>query len=423
MLFVPAIYFTILLIVILHKQGLSIAAYIIAMYAFTSAMAIFLYQIPDNGFTENFCGLHINPLPTLVYCAMPTLIILPFIHYNPQNIRNITCVNERLFNFLCYIFIGCFFFMLLFYAKDLIFRISMGSDIGELRGDQDVLAQGAQANATGLVRFISNICNSISSTSSVALLLFYYSICFLKRSKLFNALLFISSLSNILLGIIGIDRSMTIYWMLKFVLIYVMFRPYMAARTRKAIAVVSGVLFGLGLSYILLLTFSRFESRAYQSLLYYSGQSFLYFCWFWENYTPPVHNYGFLCPIISHFFIDWGYPVDAVPFGKFVEDKIGYFVNFFYSFMGSILFYLGKNWILPLSLFYYFITRIFTRTREQIDLFDSIIWFLFASVPLCGIFVYMLSEYINALGFVFILVYCLWARPKESKILTPCHTK
>lgn len=410
MIFVPATYFSLLGLYSYRKQGFSIATFMVLMYAFTAIINIPLYYFPDCIYTDDLYRIPLHWLPTLVYCLVPTLVIYPFYRFDSSKKRELTCPNERLFTILAYIFIGTLLFMLIFYASDILFRLRSGADIGDLRGDALLLSQSAQATSTGVVRLLSNICNSISSMSTIAMVLFYYSICFLKRSKAFNILLLISSLSGIIIGIHSIDRSITFYWLLKFILIYLFFLPYINAKIKKKIFAFLLIFFSLGLVYIVMVTVSRFGENTDQSLLYYFGQNYLYFCWLWDRYIPVTHNYGMLCPILSHFFIDWGCPVDAVPFGVYVQDITGDFVNVFYTFMGTITLYLGKEWILPLSILFFVLASYFVNTKDRLSIFDLIICCLWAFIPLCSIFVYMISEYVYALGFMFIFLYCLLAK-------------
>lgn len=409
MLYLPFIYYSLLLLYILRKQGLSIAACMVGVYMVTSFLSIFLYH-----FTDSFEEFTISVAPAIMYCIVPTLVIWPFYRFNSNIKREISCTNTRVFDILSYIVIGCFLFSVLFYASDLLYLRNVGLDIGSLRGDEDYLARGSQSQSSGILRMISSICNAIGSMSSISLILCFYSICFMKRKAWFNALLFLSSMSCIIVGIVSIDRSIIFYWIIRLIFIFVMFIPYFSKQTRRIITISSLGILGIVGIYLIVLTLSRFGSESINSILYYFGQNYLYFCWYWDNYVPPVTNYGFFCPIISHFFLDWGYPVDAVPFGLLVSDSVGYFVNVFYTFMGSIMLYLGKSWIVPLSMVFIILTLLFIRKDNKITLYDLIFVFLWAQIPYCGVILYLYTEYVYAMGFMFVLLYCIWARRREG---------
>jgi hypothetical protein len=86
----------------------------------------------------------------------------------------------------------------------------------------------------------------------------------------------------------------------------------------------------------------------------------------------------------------------------------------FYTFMGSIMLYLGKSWIVPLSIVFIILTLLFIRKDNKITLYDLIFVFLWAQIPYCGVILYLYTEYVYAMGFMFVLLYCIWARRREG---------
>lgn len=79
MIAVPFIYFTLLAIYLVRKNGgVDISAFLVMIYAFSALMSILLdaYNIYEiNGVYEK---ISISPLATLTYCALITLAVLPF---------------------------------------------------------------------------------------------------------------------------------------------------------------------------------------------------------------------------------------------------------------------------------------------------------------------------------------------------------
>lgn len=306
---------------------------------------------------------------------------------------------------MSWMFIVSFLFCLVLFYNDIIFRFSLGDRVGELRGvDNNV--ETAQAKLSGILRFISTIAVSICSMSAVAFILFLYSISFLKKTLWFNIFLLISSCGCVISGILNIDRSVLVFWLFNIVFIFFLFRPYLSKKTKHLLLLVAGlIVWGAGM-YLVNMTLSRFGNTALDSIYDYMGQSYLNFCWFWDNYEAPVTNFGLFIPLLSHFFIDWGYPVGAVPFGWFVGDRVGYFVNVFYTFMGTLIVYLGQWAVIPYCIIYFFIAKAIVKTRSSISIQHFIIIFIAALVPYDGVIAYVLVDYIKVFGIIVILLFC-----------------
>ena len=137
------------------------------------------------------------------------------------------------------------------------------------------------------------------------------------------------------------------------------------------------------------------------------GQSYLNFCWFWDNYDAPVVNLGLFFPVFTHFIgIDWGAPVEPVSFGMFVESRVGYFVNVFYTFMGTIMLYLGQWAVIPYCICFTLISNTILNNQRRFGIHTFIRVFIFAIIPFCGVIVYLYVDYIRALGAIVMLFFC-----------------
>src|SRR5690606_31930588 len=123
--------------------------------------------------------------------------------------------------------------------------------------------------------------------ASVIMLLFYfYSICFLNKSRYFNAIILLSSTTIIIIGILGVDRSKSFYWILTYGFMMALFWRHMSKRIRKQIFIVSLVLVSLVVVYIASVTVSRFEGRSSGTeggIISYAGQPYINFCLFFDE--------------------------------------------------------------------------------------------------------------------------------------------
>lgn len=407
LIYLPAVYFSALLIYAYRRNGFDISCCIIGIYLFTGICSILLYQNDPE-----FAGMEPSLIPAILYCSMITLVTWPFIQFNSNKPRNLKRLNLTAFNILSWLFIISFIFSLVLFKDDLLFRLALGDNIGSMRG---LRTETAQSRLPGILKFLSTVSVAICSVSAVAFILFFYSVSFLKKSKLFNFLLLLSSFGCIISGIMNIDRSITFYWIINFIFIYILFQQYLSKKIKKWVSIFAGIALWMLGSYLVLMTFSRFGDKALDSVLSYMGQNYLNFCWFWDNYEAPVVNWGIFCPVTSHFFIDWGFPVSAVPFGWFVEDHVGYFVNVFYTFMGTIMLYLGQWAVIPFCIIYSIIARKTLSIHSTIGIQNFIYIFIIAIVPYDGVILYLLVDYIKAFGIIVLLVFC--ANIKRNGIL------
>ena len=235
-----------------------------------------------------------------------------------------------------------------------------------------------------------------NSMSWIVLLLFFYSICFLKKSICFNLLLLLSSTSCIILGIIGIDRSIVFYWLLLLGFSFVLFYKYIPKKKKKWIFMSFFVLVGLLLVYFIAVTMSRFGDEgsdsegAFDSIIEYAGQNFINFCWFWDRFNLPSVNLTGLFPAINHFFI--GDP-SIVEYGKKLELKLGFFINYFYTFLGSWMIYVGQIGTIILVIIYSITARMFLAYRHTISLGVFMRVFIIGIVPACGVILYTYTSY------------------------------
>src|SRR5690606_13151879 len=140
-------------------------------------------------------------------------------------------------------------------------------------------------------------------------LFYFYSICFLKNSKRFNFMILLSSLTIIIIGIVGVDRSKTVYWMITYGFMLIFFRRYMTKSIKSTIKKVSLIFLGLILFYFIYVTISRFgenDSGTQDGVISYAGQSFINFCFFFDNIEYPRQSLQKVFPWFYRMFIDNG---------------------------------------------------------------------------------------------------------------------
>lgn len=395
-------YFLSAFIYIVRKRGVDISACIMGIYLFTAICSVYLIN-SDSDYANMSPGF----IPSVIYCSMITLVVRPFYLFNSNQKRELPIVNNTVFNVLSWSLIVGFVFSIILFKDDILIRLAFGQEIGQLRGESGSDLGTAQATLSGPFRALSSLFMVILSLSPISFILFFYSVTYLKKKWYFNALLFLSSLGCLIASIIGIDRSIFFYWIIDFIFIFILCRPYLSRKVKRTTIIIGSILLSVAFAYLLMMTLSRFEDRALESFFDYMGQNYLNFCWFWDNYETPIYNWGILCPVSSHFFeIDWGAPVYAVSYGHFVEAKVGYFVNLFYTFMGTIMLYLGQWAVIPFCVLFSIITNNQLNKRKQFGVQSFIRVFIFAVVPYCGVILYLYVDYITMMASLFMLVFC-----------------
>lgn len=402
MAYLTFLYFLCVFIYIIRKRGVDISACIIGAYMVSAFLSIYLLKN-----SIDYSDKNPSFLPSIIYCSMITLVTIPFYRFDSTRVRDFPKVNIRVFNFLSWVLIFGFIFSVFLFKDDILLRLAFGQDIGTLRGQAGRDLGTAQASLSGPFRALSSLFMTILSLSPVSFILFFYSVTFLRKKLFFNILLFLSSFGCLISSIIGIDRSVFFYWTIDFIFIYVLFRPYLSKKIKKYTAIIGMCMLSLVATYLIIMTLSRFEDRAAESFFDYFGQSYLNFCWFWDNYETPLLNWGILCPITTHFFdIDWGAPVGAVSFGLFVETKVGYFVNLFYTFMGSVMLYLGQWAVIPFCFVFYKISNSLLNKHSCFGVQTFIRIFILAVVPYCGVILYLYVDYIRFMAALIMLLFC-----------------
>lgn len=391
MIAIPFIYFTSYFVYIYKKNGLDVAAYMAFLYALTGFFSIIL-----SNTNLEYAAKEVAFLPTLLYCILITCCISPFVglRLNTKIFSELN-INIKIFNYLSYFYIVSFLFTIILFWDDMVFRLTV-ADFKAMRGADDFFMQTAQAKLSGPLRILSSIFGIFNSMSWIVLLLFFYSICFLQKKIWFNLLLLLSSTSCIILGIIGIDRSIVFYWLLLLGFSFILFYKYIPAKKKKWIFISFSILVGLLMMYFIAVTMSRFgdegsdKEGAFDSIIEYAGQNFINFCWFWDNFNLPNINLTGLFPAINHFFI--GDP-GIVEYGKILELKLGFFVNYFYTYLGSWMIYVGQFGTIILVVIYSISVRKMLVCKRKVNLGVFMRTFIIGTVPACGVILYTYTSY------------------------------
>lgn len=391
-----------------HKR-IDICVYMSALYAFTSFCAVLIVEL-------NFLGaggilfeketLELNLLPTLLYCILLTISILPFSRIYMSSIETITLPSTRLFDYFV-----AFLFLLalinLYTIIDSTFDILKG-DIQEIRSShyagEDTIASQKLKSLPSIVGYIYYF----KYATIISLPMYFYSICFLNKSFWYNLLLLFISLTIPLSAVQTVDRTEFVFYAQMFIFSFFLFKKFIGKPQYKQLKLVFIPLAFMFIVYIAMVTIARFgekDSGAWGGALQYAGQGYLNFCYFYENANSNVHYTDRMFPLYNHVVNG----IDSTP--ELRDEKSmyhGFFISVFATFIGDFLLDVGViGTMVWVALFFILCIVFFPRSTDTVVSLGQIFFvFIMGVVPVFGIFYYRYYHYHNTL--VMILL-CLFA--------------
>lgn len=393
MIAVPFIYFTLLAIYLIRKHGgVDISAFIVIIYALSAACSI-LIDISDIYESHGICEKQmISPLATFCYCTLISFATLPFSRINSRDIQNVDIQKEQLVDLLSWVLIITFFITLISTFANL--EEVLQSNLKDIR--RDIYNNPTGEKLTG-IRWLLAIPETLfSQFSPIAIIFYFLNVSKQRKSTLFNWLLLLSSLTPVIKSILIAGRTQPIYWFLSFMAIYIFFRPILSSEQRKK-ALMPFMAFGgtVGL-FIGAVTIARFatigitnDTGIFDSLLAYSGQSFINFNYFFCNFTPHDIHFDRLIPLTNYFFIHPGW--DLIDYREMIWSYSGMNIGVFYTFLGDLLVDLGQIGMLAYVLLFSLISTFVCQSANHdgtIALSRLLVILILYLVPLQGLFFY-----------------------------------
>lgn len=406
MIALPFIYFCILLLYILYKKRkFDISAYVVSLYVVTSFFAILIDINNLRSFDTRYYQISI--IPAVLYCFLLTLTIWPFYRLKTQRIKKITLNKPKLFNFIVYFYFGCFLLILISSFNSII-QILTGNLL-ELRSALYNGESITNINIGGPFKPLFIVANIFGGFSMIMILFYFYSISYLRRSKRFNIIILLSSMSIILIGVIGVDRSKGFYWMISYGFFLVLFWRKLNKKQRKNVFVISGIILSTVISYFLILTFSRFDVQdtgSGSSMISYAGQPFVNFCYFFDNVTYNEFSVQRIFPLVYKLFVNNGIE-NTGQLNEAIGLQTGKFLGVFSTFIGDIMVASGRLiGIIYCFVFYLFSILLLGLRRKQIVAFyQLVVIFCLISVPMLGILVDFYAGFELTLPLICFLVY------------------
>lgn len=407
MLYFPFVFFLILLLVMVKRKGIGVAACMTAGFAISSFFSIILYLEDYPYALVDFGSIEVNVIPTLIYCLLVSSCIYPFYKYDYGAAIPIKPIsNVKLLNNIVYLFTTVLILLILLFGRLFMFNLMFG-DLGELRTTALEDAVSVTDQLSGISRMIASPVMILGHIAYFMIPLFFYSLSVNPERKWFNTLILITSMSPVFLGILNVDRSKTFYWVLLFSMCYFWFKKYLTNSDQtKYIKWMGYIVIGALVTYFVSVTISRFGERDYGSeggLIIYAGQPFLNFVNLWDNYRNPDITLARVFPFYNYFF---GGNTLVKDWNDYAFTKSGMHINIFYSYLGLFLVDLGR---ISVFLAAFLINRLATVVarrqvaKSYLTLSSSIYFFSVAIILQCGMISYFYSGIDRFLGLLFIL--------------------
>lgn len=398
MIYVPFVYFTLLFLYIIKRNKFDVSAYITLLYIITSFFAI-LIRLFDY---QPISRYELSIIPTIVYCGLITLAIYPIYKFNSNQINGIEIKNTKFIDFLIYFYFFSFIILLVAYKEDILFRFTYG-DFAEMRGDDEL---GLKQYPTIIEAFLLPV-RVFANTSYIMIFIFFFSIAFLKKSVLLNLMAILGSLPIVIIGILGIDRSKTFYWIIILGLAMVFFWKYIDRKKKIKITPILFSFLLLVVIYMALVTNSRFgesDTGNRGSVITYAGQSYIHFCYFWDNFdNPDGLSTKYLFPA-THYWIIGDYE-GAVPYQKELHLKTRIDPGVFYSYLGSFLVDSNKPGPFFFTIIYLLLCRLVLRKKQNIIKFNNLFYsFILSLIPACGVISYIFTSYYMTFSIVTLII-------------------
>lgn len=405
---VPFIYFTILSIFIFSKNGkhIDVAFLISLMFAFSALVGMYLVVFD---MANEWCIFHGYETleATIVYCGLITLCVIPFIRVSSSSIQLRPIRDSGALKGLALTSFIWILFMIVFNAGNLI--LALTTDMGALIKQGLMEDIDPTESLPFLLKIPAKACNYLFRCFWIFIFLAFYSRYVQRMPKSYMFMFLSTSLSGPVFGMLGGDRSKTVYWILALILCFFFFKREIGKKESRRLIIVMSVLIAAAVVYLIFQTDARFAEKArlatatgtasQNSILLYLGQPYINFCYFYEHQATNFHFYGILFPFLTSLA---GGMVGGVTIQQYLTLVTGNFTGVFYTFIGQIMVAAGFGTALAFCLLFTIVALAMVKKKRSYNLLDGYVYMAFASVLFLGLFGhYYTNPYLTPPLFIF----------------------
>lgn len=415
MYFIPFIYFSGLTAYFwIKNKCYDVVTYMSSLYAFTSLCTVFIVSgnmLEGGGVLFDGWEPELGIVPTVLYCFLLTLTILPFKFIKVDKLKNVNNVHPWVMYAFCIVLI-IQALLNLYLIADSTMDILNG-DLNEVReahyNENMSLADIKAMSMPGIVQYF----NYLNYTTILALPLFFYYTCIEKKSLWLTSILLFVSLSGPLKAIQAVDRAELVLYGEMFLFCVVFFQKTLTKAVKRFMYCVGVPFVLLGATYLIAVSAARFDETdegASGSVLQYAGQSYLNFCYFYDNADPSLIYPEREIPIISHVLLKSDY-------GEVKSErsaKEGFFIGVFATHVGAWMLDIGIVGAIIWSVLFALLCVLIIKylDRSEFEITEVLMLFILATIPIFGVFYYRFHSFQIALQYLIVIILYLLSKVK-----------
>ena len=425
MVAVPFFYFLILFLILYSRvRKIDLACYTVLIYLVSAFFSILVDFYGLRSFDTQYYNISFGA--TFTYCALLTLTLIPIALYSNSRIKVIQPIkNEKLLRIIAWAVAVYFVFFFLMSLSSIIQVLS--GDMNELRNEiyRGEASDGWMARLSPMVRLPLSLINMVLGCPWILMMLAFFCIVIQKMPLKFGVFFFMGSLLGPVNSIMGVDRSGIAYWLISLGACFLVFAPFMKKSQVRKVSVALGVLVAFALLYLTTLTESRFEdsdggklSGSISSLVYYFGQTFIHFCYYFDNFETPYPSLQIVFPFICTYFIGGAFQ-NSVSLQAYLTLVTGKQLGVFYAFIGHISTTAGNTAMVIYCFAIFVVSLLLLRRKNKhvCNLKQLILYMTFSSMLFLGLFAHYYSSPTKTFSVVAFLVisHYLMKIPSEKK--------
>lgn len=397
MVYIPFVYFTILLFFCWKKVGWGLATSVISIIDLTAFCAILIEWLNLYGdWGINSRALNIPGV--FFYCLGWTVVLLPFMRLD---VRGLHLELRKPFLFKCL----CWFLI----AASVVYIAGSGY-ISSVK--ETIVLSGAEAYEKGREAVVSDTGLDAGknlfwlwiplivmySWPLTLLCWFVQKTMYPNNTSLSSILLLLVSCTQLLITFANGGRAMFLWWLWTFYVYFSFFYKRMNPSMVRKISRLFIFVFVAFLLAFLSISFSRFNDGFAMTTLYslvgYAGQQLNNFNALFPYYDMVGSYTRQVFPLVNLFL---GTPWNAEDYITMLESKYDFQMNVFFTFMGRIAFDFGIVGVLIFLLLYYVVFYFLVVPKNnQLEMSQLILLAVFLSVPIRGIFNYPFVTHFNS---------------------------
>lgn len=398
MIAVPFIYFTVLLWHHLQKNRwkFDIASFILVVFSSSSFFSILI----DVFGLRSLDTVHysITPFACFCYLGLITMCIWPFMFYSDLSFKLILPVKKR---FALILKIGAwvisfYFFFNLFMSWNAITDVVLSDDLNQMRKQHgtEMAEDSWLASYPPLVRLPFVVLNMIGGCPWVFIFLAFYCLITQKLKFVYFILFIIASFNGIIGNLIDAGRSAIAYWIMSFIACYIIFSKYMNNNQKKALKRTFIVIGIFAVLFLAAVTIARFGYRdagevsgTEGGLISYFGQTYINFCYFFDEFTCPLPSLQIVFPFTSKLIMGNSF-IAVTDLQELISLSSGKEIGVFFTFLGHIMVTSNNIVMIIYAVLLFFISMSLVRRtkNKSVKLSTCYFYYLYSSVIFLGIF-------------------------------------